>query len=365
MQPVHEIVNETALKFVAPALPRPVSGMDHLFKKLLVFIPIGIIGNILFFFLAGDNNLLRSVAHFSPVYIVMAMVLSVVPWFTGSLRLFLWSRFVKGNIRYQDTFKIVISAELGAAISPPMIGGNAVKIGMLMRQGFSGGAAMSLTLLENLEDCIFFICMVPIALTMSSSWNLPIVKSVIGRIEHAPLWGMLGALCVIACIIVVVARQSEGLLQRFPLVRTFTDRVKASYKNFSATYHSIIREGKGMLALTMLLTSLQWICRYSVVTLVFMSLGIATQPVLFMALQVIVFALMTFVPTPGGAGGAEAMFSLLYRTLVPEGAIGVVTTCWRFLTFYFLLLLASLLFLLFNMHQGTAIKKVQNESALL
>jgi len=364
MQPVHEIVNETALKAVAPVMPRPSSGMDHLFKKLLVFIPIGIIGNILFYFLATDNSLLRSVAHFSPVYIVMAMVLSVIPWFTGSLRLFLWSRFIKGTMRYQDTFKIVISAELGAAVSPPMIGGCAVKIGMLMRQAFSGGAAMSLTMLESLEDCIFFIIMVPIALTVSSSWNLPIIKNVIGRLGYLSSWAMLGALCVGACIIAVFARQAGGLSQRFPLVRTILDKMKGTCNNFTATYRSIIREGKSIFALTMLLTSIQWICRYSVVTLVLMSLGIAAQPVLFMALQVIVFALMTFVPTPGGAGGAEAMFSLLYRPLLPDGVIGIVTACWRFLTFYFLLLLASLLFLLFNMHQETAINKIREESAL-
>jgi uncharacterized protein (TIRG00374 family) len=196
--------------------------------------------------------------------------------------------------------------------------------------------------------------MVPISLTVSSSWNLPIVKNVIGRLGHPSFWVALSALCVVACIIAVLASRSGGLLQRFPMVHTFTDRFKASFKNFAATYHTIIRDGKSILALTMLLTSIQWICRYSVVTLVLMSLGIAAQPVLFMALQVIVFALMTFVPTPGGAGGAEAMFSLLYRPLLPDGAIGVVTTCWRFLTFYFLLLLASLLFLLFKMHQGAA-----------
>jgi len=224
---------------------------------------------------------------------------------------------------------------------------------------------MSLTVLESLEDCIFFIVMVPISLTVSSSWGLPMVKNVIGRLGHPSLWALLGALCVIACIIIAVSTKRSGsLVKRFPLVRTFKNKIGTFFGNFTATYHSIIRNGKGILALTMLLTSIQWICRYSVVTLVFMSLGIATQPVLFMALQVLVFALMTFVPTPGGAGGAEVMFSLLYRSLVPEGAIGVVTACWRFLTFYFLLFLASLLFLLFNMRQGAAINTIREENAL-
>jgi hypothetical protein len=48
------------------------------------------------------------------------------------------------------------------------------------------------------------------------------------------------------------------------------------------------------------------------------------------------------------------MFSLMYSAFLPAGTIGLVTTGWRFLTFYFLLLLAAALFLLFGMQPEAA-----------
>jgi hypothetical protein len=64
-----------------------------------------------------------------------------------------------------------------------------------------------------------------------------------------------------------------------------------------------------------------------------MSLGLPAQPLVFFSLQVILFAAMNAVPTPGAAGGAEAL-SLLYRPFIPAESLAVVMIGWRFLTFY-------------------------------
>jgi uncharacterized membrane protein YbhN (UPF0104 family) len=114
----------------------------------------------------------------------------------------------------------------------------------------------------------------------------------------------------------------------------------------------------------MALTALQWICRYSIISLLLASMGIPVRPVLFMVLQVFVFALMTLVPTPGAAGGAEVMFSLMYHAFLPAGTIGLVTAGWRFLTFYFLLLLAAALSLLFGMQPRAETRPVGQKSSV-
>jgi uncharacterized membrane protein YbhN (UPF0104 family) len=54
--------------------------------------------------------------------------------------------------------------------------------------------------------------------------------------------------------------------------------------------------------------------------------------------------MMSFVPTPGAAGGAEVAFTAVYATLVPTGFIGVATAAWRLFTFYVPVGLAALLF---------------------
>ena len=334
----------------APSSPSIPERMDWLFRKLFFLIPIGIIGNILFYLMTADRQVLASVLHFSPLSFALAMLLSIVPWFTGSLRLLMWSRFLGNSIDFPAVFKIAIGAELGAAVSPPLIGGSAVKIGMLMRQGFTGGTALSLSVMENIEDTIFFLVMVPLALTITSSWDLPQVGTVLAGLWNSTLWMLLAGIGVcLGATFLLMKRKSFNAKPWLSSLATLKDKLGAAYSNFTTTYHRITREGKSIFLVTMALTSLQWFCRYSIISLLLASMGIPVRPILFMVLQVFVFALMTLVPTPGAAGGAEVMFSLMYRSFLPAGAIGLVTAGWRFLTFYFLLLLAAVLSLLFGM----------------
>jgi len=329
--------------------PRPTTGAERLFGKLFFLIPLGVIGNVLFCLMAVDRETFHAALRVKPGYLAVALLLSIVPWFTGSLRLFLWGKFLGGKIRYRDIFKIVLGAELGAAVSPPFIGGCPVKIGLLMKREFSAGTAFSLTLLENFEDALFFLVMVPVTLTLSSAWNLPVVKNGLSALRHAHFWLPAAGIAVaVLSAFFLLLFQSEGINRLFPAVRSITVRLISSYRNFIGTYHAIIRTGKKFFALTMTLTTVQWLCRYSIISLLLMGLGIPSQPLLFMALQVVVFALVAFIPSPGGTGGAEAIFYLTYRSLLPADAIVIVTAGWRFLTFYFLLFLASILLLVLN-----------------
>lgn len=91
-------------------------------------------------------------------------------------------------------------------------------------------------------------------------------------------------------------------------------------------------------------TAIQWICRYSAVTALVWALGIPVDPVLFWLLQWLVFTSMTLVRTPGAAGGAEAIFALVYGPLLPAAAVRWLVVGWRGVTFYLQLLAGALVF---------------------
>ena len=351
-------------KDAAPACSGQVPWIDTLFRKLLFLIPLGVIGNVAFILLAGDGVLFRSQVHIAPEYIVIAAFLSITPWFTGALRLLLWSRFLGGGLRYREVFRIVLGAELGAAISPPIIGGSAVKAGMLMQKGLPGGTALSLTALESMEDGLFFLVMVPLALTLSSSWDLPVIQRLLSGSGHASL-PMFLAGGGIACgaVFALAQPRCRTLVMRFTPAARLATIIAPAYRNFIEAWKTIIAGGKSVFALTFALTAVQWICRYSILTLLLLSLSLPVQPVLFMALQVLVFALMSFIPTPGGAGGAEAVFYIFYHPFLAADSIGLVTAGWRFFTFYFLLFLAAALFLVFGMRTATATKPNNGQGA--
>lgn len=321
---------DTQEQAVSGMFPERLKG---LFRKVLVLIPLGIIANVLWCLATSDRQAIGSLLHVHPGYLGVAALFSIVPWFTGSLRLFTWTRFLKQPVRYRDALAIAVTADLGAAIAPPLIGGGAVKIGMLMKKGLGAGTALSLPVLENMEDALFFLFLVPLAFLPASLQDL--AGFFAQSLFPLPAGQVGGSFGVLAGTLLLAAGTGVAMLPRF------RERTRAAVTSFMRTFRLVGGKGKKILALTLLLTAVQWICRYSIVSLLLAGLGIPVQPILFMMLQVLVFALTILVPTPGGIGGAEFLFSILYSPFLPPAAVGIVTSLWRLFTFYLHSLLAA------------------------
>jgi uncharacterized protein (TIRG00374 family) len=130
--------------------------------------------------------------------------------------------------------------------------------------------------------------------------------------------------------------------------RRFISRIqrglRSSWEDAREVYALIRTDGKARFALSVSLTGVHWIARYSIISVLIAFLGAPVQPVLFWLLQWVVFTLAAFIPTPGAAGGAEAAFFLIYSPFVPADILGLATAGWRFFTFYLLLGIASILY---------------------
>jgi uncharacterized protein (TIRG00374 family) len=319
-------------------------------RTLFILIPAGVAINVIVCLTTADREVVAAAASISPGYLAFAAILAVVPWFTDALRMHVWSRFFGRVDTYAELLKVVIGAELGAAVVPPALGTVPVKVGLLMRLGFTGGTAFSLASLSSLEDWLFYLIAVPAAIAISASNEIPAV------LETFTAWRpdlliAAGALVILAAVLYALrwlrrkygSPGATGPAPRSGLWKKIRDTVR----DFLAAWRLVARQGKSRFAATLVLTAVQWICRYSVITVLLAGIGVPARPVLFFALQVVLFGLITVVPTPGGAGGAEAAFYLLYRPFIPAGLMGVVTAGWRFVTFYFLIVVALLAWALF------------------
>ncbi len=326
-------------------LPR---GLDRLFRTALVIIPIGVAGNIAFSLLVTDRAMLAAVGGFPRGYLLAALGLATVPWLTNALRLRIWTRFLGQPVRFRSALRIVLATDLGAAVSPTAVGGGFFKWGLLVQRGVSPGAAASLTTLTPLEDGLFFAIAIPLAILHTASWGHPVFTAVADEFRDRALPVALVALAIAALSWLAVRWVVGGGLGRRTQIRSrrYLRRTLRSLRAISLdarqVYRLISRDGKLLFALSMTLTAVQWISRYSVVSLLIAFLGAPVQPVLFWLLQWVVFTLAAFIPTPGAAGGAEAAFFLIYSPFVPGEVVALATAGWRFFTFYLLLGIAAI-----------------------
>jgi glycosyltransferase 2 family protein len=330
---------------------RPIaSGLDKLFRTTLILVPIGVLGNVAFSLLVTDRSLLAALHEFPREYLLLAVALGLVPWATNALRLLIWTRFLGYPLGFRDALRMTLAVDLGSAVSPTAVGGGFFKWGMLVQRGVSPGAAASITTFPTIEDAIFFTIALPVAVFWTASWDLPVFAQIAEEFRrNALLVSVVAAGIAFFTWLAIRWVLMGGLGSRtqrrsLHLLARARRRLRGTWRDAREVFRLIAKDGKSRFALSLGLTAVQWTARYSVISALIAFLGAPVQPVLFWLLQWVVFTLMAFIPTPGAAGGAEAIFFFIYSAFVPERVIGLATAGWRFLTFYLQLGLASVLF---------------------
>jgi uncharacterized protein (TIRG00374 family) len=320
------------------------------FRIALLVLPVGVLGNIAYTWFATDRTLLASIGALPRAYLLAALALTLTPWITGTLRLLVWSRFLGHRIPLVDLLRMTLVVDLGSAVSPTAIGGEAFRWGMLVRHGVRPGEAATLALMPKLEDAAFFALALPVAIVWTAAWRLPVVVTS-SRLLSDNVLTVLGIATLIGIVAWLLARAAlrghAGHSARRTSVRWWgraRRRLRRTLHDARAAFALIAQRGKLRFALTFMLTTVHWVARYSVVSALALFLDVPFDPVLFWLLQWVVFTMMSFVPTPGATGGAEIAFTAVYATLLPPGFVGLATAAWRTFTFYVPVGLAAVLF---------------------
>lgn len=217
-------------------------------------------------------------------------------------------------------------------VSPTMIGGEAFYAGMLYNRGVSGGEAVSLTSIAGLENALFYLTGVPIALFLAPEMTENVFKS-LGKADYSSPLIIIGIILGIGLLAYIFLRNSK-----------YSEKIKSKWhmfwRDFKKLYNSMIKNGKIHFLENMILCFIHWGARYAVVTVLAMGLGYELNYFRTFVLQWLVFFAMHFVPTPGASGGAEGLFLLIFNRSISDKVIGTILIGWRFIDFYFLGILA-------------------------
>ncbi len=320
--------------------------LDRIVKSLLILVIVGVVGNLAFCLWTMDSRKLAEFINFDVRYLLLAMLLTLVPWLGHTVRTIMWTRFLGYRIGLVKLFKIVLANELAASITPTAIGGGPLKIAMLIQTGMRAGAAACVATLPTLEDILFFIVAVPIAMTISSSWNHPIFNLISEGINLRWVLSLLIVGLIVGGGLALLCRKSGFRIRRWEGLQ---DQLKVTWVDFLNVCQMIGGTGKSRLLLSIIIAGIQWGCRNAVAVMLVASLGVEVEFIRFLVLQWVIFALTLFIPTPGATGGSEALFYLIFKPLLPSEILAVTVGGWRFLTFYWVLIVdAILLYILLN-----------------
>jgi len=323
--------------------------LQRLLPRLLVILGCATLASAIFSAATINHQTWLNLKDFPAWCLLLGVLICTMPWFTHTVRLWIWTSFLKLRFSFKQLFHICVASEVTAAALPTVIGGSGTRVALLVAHGTAPGVAASLGVLGTLEDLAFFLIALPLAVLLA-----PATFSKEGGYIFSHLHELqITQLSALEIVWIVVAGIGGVLL--FKNLAPVRWRQKAQ-KIFStlgewlrqskSTFKVLIARGKWRFALAVFFAALQWASRYCLLGLLLWGLELAPNFLEIFVTQWMVFTLMNLVPSPGATGGAEVTFALMYKSLIPQNLLGVMGAAWRVFTFTLPVALAAVMLFL-------------------
>lgn len=288
---------------------------------ILTIIVMTLLGFVIIPQLASFNSTLGIVSTANALFVVAAIVVSLLPSVFGAL---LYGSLSLKRLKLSSTLIVQLSGLLVNRIVPAGIGGLGLNIWYLQNKKHTIAQATTVVGFNNFIGIIGNVLLLLIAVVISVGvfeYNFAVTVRV--------LW--IVALCIVILITIFFVLRQKA--------RTFICKVYVSIKQMWQHFND-----KPMLFIYALLLSCSmtlasatafWLCCYSVD----ISISLATS-LIILSLGVIVG---TAVPTPGGLGGVEAALvaALIGLSVMPELALAA-TLVYRLSSYWIGLLLGAM-----------------------
>lgn len=256
------------------------------------------------------------------------------------------------ELRWSRAVNVTMLCEFTSAITPSSVGGSALSMFFLNKEGIKMGRATTLTMTILLLDELFFVVSSPLIFLFVPYGDIfafddgSAVKGI-----RAAFWIVYGLIFIWTAVLFLGIIVRPTAIRRLlvslfgiKILRRWLQDVTTLADNMVETSQEIRKRSAGWWIEAFAATALSWISRYLVVNaLIWGFVPMASQSLVF-ARQFVVWALLMFSPTPGGSGVSEWLFKAYYGDMITgSGVVMVLALMWRLLTYYIYLIIGMFL----------------------
>ncbi len=264
------------------------------------------------------------------------------------------------QLTWRSAFRVIMLWEFTSAVTPSAVGGTSVAVIYVHKEGIGVGRSSSIVMLTSFLDEIYFIVMFPLLVLLAGPANLFHIAAN-GNVLTTSLvtFALIGYTVKLIWVIAlsyglfVNPRGLKWLIMKIfrlrPLRRWYygaaqagTDIVVSSREMRRRDWRFWWRAGAS--------TFLSWSSRYMVANALIMAFFAVSDHFLLFARQLVMWIMMLVMPTPGGSGFAEYIFSnfcsdlITVPTELQAGAAMLIAVLWRGVTYYPYLAIGAVIF---------------------
>ena len=287
-----------------------------------ILIGLGIIVAMFYF----DPNLtmenLHVVVDASPLFIFLAILVIFLRDFGYVYRI---RELTDRQLTWTRSIYVIIIWEFASAVTPSVVGGTAVAMFILNKEGIKMGKAIAYVMVTAILDNLFFVIGAPIILYLAKENIFPesaLIESQLGNSLQAIFW-ISYSLYASYSFVMAAALFYRPRVFKWVLVKLFSIRFLRRWKHDAQEYGDQIIEASKQLTgknssywLKIIgATIFVWTSRYLMLNALmgaFVPLDLFDNIIVF-ARQVIMWIVMMISPTPGSSGTAEFFFGVFFE----------------------------------------------------
>lgn len=257
----------------------------------------------------------------------------------------LW--FAAAKIRYLSekqlgwmaSFRVMLSWDFTSSITPSTIGGAPMATYALTKEKFALGQSTAIILYSVLLDQLWFALAVPILVICGFFFE--VVPNNIGMVGHASMLLLyVGLLSYAGLMAYGVLKNPDAIKKvvnfifKLPFLRRWKGKVDEETDNLVEYSHELRQKPTSFLLKTFFLSTMSWLCRIALPTIVVLSL-LPADVILSVLRSLAMNLAFLIMPTPGGSGGVEGLFAIFQGPLMERKAfIGLAVFAWRVISYY-------------------------------
>ncbi|HKK83081.1 MAG TPA: lysylphosphatidylglycerol synthase transmembrane domain-containing protein [Atribacterota bacterium] len=339
-------------------------------KGLIISLTIGVVVFLVVFLLTIDKNTMKSFQHMDEGFLLVAAAVIFISMMVEGLRIQVVTRAINENIGFWESVKIFYIVFFLGGITPYFSGAIPAQLALFSKKGIPIGKATMIATVRPIIKSIVFLIITPILFLYFResleeyellSWFLLIAA-------------ILFSLFFIVLFILVVKNPQKiqtifKWLKELSFLKKYLNKPGVEQKmkwimfqtiQFQRSFHLLLGHPTEMF-LMFLYTALYWFLYFLIAPLLLLAMGIQLDYALIMIIQVLIFFVLPFLPTPGGSGAAELGFASLFSFFVPENLLGIYVGGWRLFTFYINIIIGALLSLV-ELRKWAAQEKIMKSS---
>jgi uncharacterized protein (TIRG00374 family) len=258
----------------------------------------------------------------------------------------------ENDLTWRQTFRVIMLWEFTSAISPSTVGGTALAVVFIHKEGISVGRSTSIVLATSFLDELYFVIMLPVILLFVGG-DILFTTSLQGTgaafLNNLFIVTIIGYSIILAWVLLVgygLFIDPEKIKKiliwifRLPLLRKWEESSVKAGDDIVKSSHELKKKPAAFWVMAGTATFLSWTSRYWVVNAILLAFYAVSDHFLIFARQLVTWIMMIISPTPGGSGFAEMILGRYISDAIPSDTaytVGIalaIAIIWRIISYY-------------------------------